>query len=72
MIESDQPLSRYCELVGLRRLAILRGDEETAAALMAKQRERAEAKRRKYWGQWKAGDGVLLSAGKSAELKKGV
>ena len=28
MIESGQPLSRYCELVGLRRLAILRGDEE--------------------------------------------
>ena len=37
---------------------------------MAKQRERAEAKRRNYWGQWKAGDGVLLSAGKSAELKR--
>ena len=35
MNESDQPLSRYCELVGLRRLAILRGDEETAAALFA-------------------------------------
>ena len=43
---------------------------KSTAALMARQRERAEAKRRKYWGQWKVGDGVLLSASKSAELKR--
>ena len=43
---------------------------KSTAALMARQRERAAAKRRKYWGRWKAGDGVLLSASKSAELKR--
>ena len=43
---------------------MIRSAEQIAGRI---QRE-SEERRRKKWGRWKVGDGVLLSAGKSGEL----